>query len=96
MSHRLISAHPHAGPASGPLPGHRRHVGVRVCLRAGRGRPATLAELRAPDVLDCPRTFDGIREFLAPLDIEGIVFHHPDGRMVKIRKDDYGLNRRPT
>ena len=49
MSHRLISAHPHAGLASGPLPGHRRDVRVRVCLHAGRGRPATLAELRAPD-----------------------------------------------
>ena len=43
---------------------------------------------------DCPRDFDGIREYLRPLDIEGIVFHHPDGRMVKIRKGDYGMPRK--
>lgn len=43
-----------------------------------------------------PRTFDGLREFLAPLDMEGIVFHHPDGRMAKIKKRDFGMSRRST
>lgn len=42
---------------------------------------------------DCPRTFDGIREFLTGRDIEGIVWHHPDGRMVKIKAKDYGIKR---
>jgi len=42
---------------------------------------------------DCPRDFDGIRAYLSTRDIEGIVFHHPDGRMVKIRKDDFGMKR---
>jgi len=36
-----------------------------------------------------PRTFDGIKSFLESLDIEGLVFHHPDGRMAKIKKRDY-------
>lgn len=27
------------------------------------------------------------------MDIEGIVFHHPDGRMCKIRKSDFGMKR---
>lgn len=27
------------------------------------------------------------------IDIEGIVFHHPDGRMCKIRKSDFGIKR---
>ena len=40
------------------------------------------------------RTFDGIREFMKNKDIEGIVFHHPDGRMAKIKKSDYGMERR--
>lgn len=36
-----------------------------------------------------PRDFDGIREKLQFLTIEGIVWHHPDGRMVKIKKKDF-------
>jgi hypothetical protein len=42
---------------------------------------------------DVPRTFDGLREWLATQDIEGIVFHHPDGRMAKIKLRDFGLKR---
>lgn len=41
------------------------------------------------------RTFRGMRIALAGLDIEGIVFHHPDGRMAKIKKRDFGLPRSP-
>ena len=40
-----------------------------------------------------PRDFDGLRAFLAALDVEGIVFHHPDGRKAKIKKRDFGLAR---
>lgn len=43
---------------------------------------------------DCPRDFEGIREFLGMHDIEGIVWHHPDGRMAKIKQRDFGLKRR--
>lgn len=39
------------------------------------------------------RSFDGIKEFLSKTDWEGIVFHHPDGRMAKIKKRDFGLRR---
>lgn len=41
-----------------------------------------------------PRDFAGIRDYLYYLDIEGIVWHHPDGRMVKIKGKDFGLKRR--
>lgn len=37
------------------------------------------------------RTFDGIRTYLQENTIEGIVWHHPDGRMVKIKARDFGL-----
>lgn len=37
------------------------------------------------------RTFDGIRSFLSVVKIEGLVFHHNDGRMAKIRRPDFGL-----
>ncbi len=40
-----------------------------------------------------PPTFDGIRTFLRGCDIEGIVWHHADGRMVKIKGKDFGLKR---
>lgn len=38
---------------------------------------------------DVPRNFDGIKEYLRDKQIEGIVFHHPDGRMAKIKKSDF-------
>ena len=37
------------------------------------------------------RTWDSLREFLADYSGEGLVFHHPDGRMCKIRRDDFGF-----
>lgn len=40
------------------------------------------------------RDFDSIRDYLASKDMEGIVWHHPDGRMVKIKAKDFGLKRR--
>lgn len=42
-----------------------------------------------------PRTFDGLREWLTGRDVEGIVWHHPDGRMAKIKGRDFGLKRAP-
>ncbi len=43
---------------------------------------------------EAPRTFDGLREFFESsvgAQFEGIVFHHPDGRMAKIKRRDFGL-----
>lgn len=42
------------------------------------------------------RSFEGIKAYLTEHNIEGIVFAHPDGRMVKIRRDDYGLAWKPA
>lgn len=42
------------------------------------------------------RTWDGLIDFLCNNDIEGIVFHHPDGRMCKIRKSDFGIKRQKS
>ncbi len=42
---------------------------------------------------DAPRTFDALKEWLRDKDIEGLVFHHPDGRMAKVKKKDFGLKR---
>ena len=43
---------------------------------------------------DAPRSFIGLKAYLYMNDlIEGIVWHHPDGRMVKIKAKDFGLKR---
>lgn len=40
---------------------------------------------------DCPRTYAELKAWLADKRIEGIVWHHEDGRMVKIKRADFGL-----
>ena len=49
------------------------------------------------DILnDCPRDFHGLRNYLRNRDIEGIVWHHTDGRMAKLKGNDFGrCNGRP-
>jgi hypothetical protein len=42
---------------------------------------------------DCPRDFEGVKAYLSMRDIEGVVWHHPDGRMVKIKGRDFGIKR---
>jgi hypothetical protein len=46
-------------------------------------------------LFDCPRDFEALKEYLARTDIEGIVWLHPDGRMVKIKGKDFGFKRAP-
>lgn len=40
---------------------------------------------------DCKRTYNDVKFFLEQHRIEGIVWHHPDGRMAKIKRRDFGL-----
>lgn len=42
---------------------------------------------------DAPTSRAELVEWLRPLDIEGLVWHHPDGKMAKIKKRDLGLPR---
>lgn len=37
------------------------------------------------------RSFEGLRAYLQTREIEGLVFHHADGRMAKVRRKDFGL-----
>lgn len=39
------------------------------------------------------RDFNSLRAFFSDSDMEGIVFHHPDGRMAKIKGRDFGFKR---
>lgn len=44
------------------------------------------------EVVDIPeRTFEILKEWLATHKVEGLVFHHPDGRLAKLRRKDFGL-----
>jgi hypothetical protein len=48
--------------------------------------------LHGSEVVDgCPRDWDGLRDFLSSYEGEGVVFHHPNGAMCKIRRDDFGF-----
>jgi len=68
-----------------------------LCGPKIQGNPELLDrhELIPHDFLpvDAPRTFAGLREWLATAGIEGVVWHHPDGRMVKIKAKDFGIRR---
>ncbi|HJQ07970.1 MAG TPA: DUF5565 family protein [Candidatus Saccharimonadales bacterium] len=47
----------------------------------------------ATEYEDVPTDYDGLQKWLTDKNIEGIVWHHPDGRMVKIKKKDFRLKR---
>jgi len=44
-------------------------------------------------LIGCPHNFDGLKTYLTTAGVEGVVWHHPDGRMVKIKAKDFGLVR---
>lgn len=62
--------------------GNPENVGNYMLIPHGWGGP-----------IPAPRDFNGIKNFLSTANIEGIVWHHPDGRMVKIKTKDFGLKR---
>lgn len=41
-------------------------------------------------IMHPPRSFDELKTWFSDAQIEGIVWHHSDGRMVKIKKKDFG------
>lgn len=43
--------------------------------------------------MDAPTEFGQLKAWLEGRDIEGLVWHHPDGRMAKIKLRDFGFKR---
>lgn len=43
----------------------------------------------AERLLEVPTDFEGLKDWLSGSDFEGIVWHHPDGRMAKIKVRDF-------
>ena len=65
-------------------------IGPKVNGNPEREPVHVLQPHAAADVLvDAPRDFDGLSRWLATFAGEGIVWHHPDGRMAKIKRKDF-------
>lgn len=62
------------------IQGNKRNLSAHLLIRHG-------SEL----IEENPRSFDELRAFLDRNQIEGIVWHHPDGRMAKIKRKDFGF-----
>jgi hypothetical protein len=78
-----------------PSAGTFELIGPKV---QGNPERATRHELVRHGIIpedDAPRNFDDLSSWLAGRDIEGIVWHHPDGRMAKIKGRDFGHKRKP-
>lgn len=73
--------------------GNPEHFDVHVLVKHGTMfMPGRGSELALPSVP--PVRFDDLREWFKGKDIEGLVWSHPrDGRMVKIKKRDFGMKR---
>jgi hypothetical protein len=69
-----------AGGTAGPPDGTYELLGPKVQGDPERAGPHRLERhVDAPVVAGCPRTFAGLRAFLAGQDIEGVVFHTRTG-----------------
>ncbi len=44
------------------------------------------------EVFDVPRDYDGLKAWMKDTKHEGLVFHHPDGRMAKIKRRDFDFD----
>jgi hypothetical protein len=67
------------------IQGNPEHLTENILVKHGEGLSGIL-----PDV---PRSFDELKQWMDGKDIEGIVFHHQDGRKAKIKLRDFGLKR---
>ena len=75
-------------------PGTYELIGVKINGNPERIDPDLGHQLMRHDsaerLLDAPRDFDGLAEYLADFDGEGIVWHpYPDRRMAKIKRRDF-------
>ena len=76
--------------ASGLVPGTYELCGPKVQGNPeGFSQHVLIAHAEA-EVLQAPRTYEELEKFLlGDFPYEGIVWHHPDGRMAKIKKKDF-------
>lgn len=71
-----------------PVPGTHELIGPKINRDPEKvGRHLLIAH-RDADIVDAPRTFDGLSRWLLSHPYEGVVWHHPDGRMAKLKRKD--------
>lgn len=68
-------------------------IGPRVQGNPEKVETHKLIRHSEAEILDAPRTHEALLAWLEDKDIEGIVFHHHDGRMGKLKKRDFGQKR---
>ena len=72
-------------------------VGPKIQGNPERYAEHELVNHEAPDLIldpQPPRDFEGLRAWMTDQDIEGVVWHHSDGRMAKLKLRDFGLKRK--
>jgi hypothetical protein len=86
----------HAEALAGPYPPFEtwRPMTYELCGPKVNGNPESFGiHVLVPHGLapvdDAPRDFDGLAKTLAEFEDEGIVWHHPDGRMAKLKRRDF-------
>lgn len=60
----------------------------------GFGERVLIPHAEAESLANCPRTFEGLKAYLKDTLYEGVVWHHADGRMVKIKRKDFFRGRK--
>ena len=71
-------------------PGTYELIGPKVNRNPEGADAHRLVRHETVGTLDTPRDHDGLREWLlAHPGYEGIVWHHPDGRMAKLKRRDF-------
>jgi hypothetical protein len=75
---------------AGPFPyGTYELCGPKVNRNPEGFERHTLIAHAAAEVLDPPQDFDGLAAWLHAHPYEGVVWHHPDGRMAKLKARDF-------
>lgn len=94
----------HSAEALGPsIQSNPLWLEKHMCIAFGlprdfRPEKTTILGLFVPAYDVCPRDYAGLKQWLATADslfspghlAEGVVFHHQDGRMAKIKRKDFG------
>ena len=83
---------PMAGPFHSAPDGTYELVGPKICGNPYRLSCHKLVLHGLDRSRRVPRTFIGLRNFFAVCPIKGIVWHHSDGRMVKVKRKDFGFS----
>ena len=79
------------GLADCPAPGTYELCGPKIQGNPDRF-PRHVLLVHGNITLAAPRTYDTLAIWLKDQTIEGLVFHHPDGRTAKIKRRDFGYS----